>query len=364
MMLPMATAFSLFSGAGGLDLGFEQAGFRTTLVVETNKDCCSTVSNNLSGDLTIVNGSVEALSFMPDVPSLLHAFFRNSAGDNNFMIPSPDIVIGGPPCQAFSVAGRQDPSDPRGTMVGQFVRIVREVLPKAFVLENVTELLTSKRPLALAARTSVLALQDAGYLVTTHILNAKDFGLPQSRKRVFFIGMRQPLPHLPASSTDRYMLHRRMAGEVLREIGRERRGVVPNARVVPAKNPILRKSPYSGLLFNGKGRVVELVGVSGTLPASMGGNRTPIIDDAELYDGADPWIVGYHYSLMTGGQPATEAPARLRRMTTVEAATFQGFPRDFRFSGNISDHFRQIGNAVPPPMARAIAMAVKEHMGL
>ena len=360
----MATIFSLFTGAGGLDLGFAQAGFRTTLVVETDKACCDTFVANFHGDLKSVNGPVENVSFSEDSPGLLEVAFRGAEFENRFLQPHPDVVIGGAPCQAFSVAGLQNPDDPRGTLVGEFVRIVREVRPKAFVLENVPRLLTSTKPHAEAARLSVLALHDVGYSVTTHVLNARDFGIPQSRERVFFVGMMSPLPHLRASSTDGHMFPHRTAGEVLREIGREGRGNVPNAKVQPSKKPILRLTPYAGMLFNGTGRPIRLDGLSGALPASMGGNRTPIIDDEELYDGAEPWVVRYHSRLVAGGAPEASAPVRLRRMTTVEAAAFQGFPSGFKFRGSQSSVFRQIGNAVPPPMARAVAMAVKEHMGL
>ena len=351
--------FSLFSGAGGLDLGFKQAGFSIRFAVDNDLDCSFTRSSNGS----VTNG----VDVAGDATKLIFRRFNGKMcsgfGDDDSWMehPKPDVIIGGPPCQAFSVAGNQNPEDPRATLVGHFVRLIREATPKAFVMENVAELLTSKKLHVEAARLSVLALYDAGYLVTTHVLNARDFGLPQSRERVFFVGMLRPLPHLPASSTDAYFAPKKTAGEVLREIGEDGRGHVPSAKVMPAKKPILRKSPYAGLLFNGKGRVVDLNGWSGTLPASMGGNRSPIIDDDALYDGREPWILSYHSHLMGGGDPLTEPIERLRRMTAVEAAAFQGFPKDYRFYGEQSSVFRQIGNAVPPPMARAVAEAIKSH---
>jgi DNA (cytosine-5)-methyltransferase 1 len=132
------------------------------------------------------------------------------------------------------------------------------------------------------------------------------------------------------------------------------------ARVVPAKDPVLRPSAYQGaLLFNGSGRPLDLDGPSRTLPASMGGNATPIIDQLELDRGAEPWVVNYHRHLLSGGEPLTTAPSRMRRITVEEAAALQSFPRGFRFLGPIGAQYRQIGNSVPPALARAVARAVR-----
>ena len=104
-----------------------------------------------------------------------------------------------------------------------------------------------------------------------------------------------------------------------------------------------------------------------TLPATMGGNRTPIVDEGDLYDGADPWIVDYHRGLFTEGKsalPSLPTEAKLRRITVEEAAAIQTFPRDVAWQGAQSARFRQIGNAVPPMLGYHVAAALAATLGV
>ena len=110
--------------------------------------------------------------------------------------------------------------------------------------------------------------------------------------------------------------------------------------------------------FNGQGRPLDLDKPSSTLPASMGGNRTPIIDQEQLDSGAEPWIREYHSRLMRGRPPLKKVPKRLRRLTVDEAAAIQTFPHDLEWAGPQSAQFRQIGNAVPPILAKAVATSL------
>ena len=122
-------------------------------------------------------------------------------------------------------------------------------------------------------------------------------------------------------------------------------------------------SNNAGLLFNGKGRVLNLDAPALTLPASMGGNRTPVIDQLQLETGCRCWIEEYHAHLWAGGDPWVEAPDRLRRLTVQEAAALQTFPAGWQFVGTQSAQFRQIGNAVPPELAFQVARAVSRMLG-
>ncbi len=142
--------------------------------------------------------------------------------------------------------------------------------------------------------------------------------------------------------------------------GAEGNNRICKAKVTAAAAPILRKSPYAGMLFNGQGRPLNLDGHSATLPASMGGNRTPIVDDYALYEGKRPWVEEYHETLMRGDAPIDwkSVPTRLRRLTIDEAAAIQSFPRSYRFFGGQSSVFKQIGNAVPCDLAAAVGSAV------
>jgi DNA (cytosine-5)-methyltransferase 1 len=319
-----------------MDLGFLRAGFRVVWALDVMPDACATYRKNI-GD-HIVCGSVKEVD-----PAEL---------------PRCDVVIGGPPCQGYSVAGRMDPADPRSSLTWDFVRVVREVRPRAFVMENVKALAVLAR-WGPVRRRLLADLSALGYEVTAHVLNARDFGVPQGRERVFFVGTAAPA--LPVLSVPPTASRAPTAGEVLRRLPRP--GVAPNlgvcrARVVPAKVPVLRRSPYAGMLFNGQGRPIDLGSTVNTLPASMGGNRTPIVDEGELRDGLPSWIVEYHARLSSGRPPLARAPERLRRITVTEAALLQTFPAEFTFEGRQSSQYTQIGNAVPPLLAEAVAAAL------
>ena len=154
-----------------------------------------------------------------------------------------------------------------------------------------------------------------------------------------------------------------MLREILIPLGRpgtENNNRVCNAKITLAAKPVLRKSPYAGMLFNGQGRPLNPDGWASTLPASMGGNRTPIIDNNHLYFGAESWVENYHRHLMAGGNPygMYDAPSYLRRLTIDEAALLQTFPTDYVFCGPSSKVYSQIGNAVPCDLAYVVAKSV------
>jgi DNA (cytosine-5)-methyltransferase 1 len=333
------TVLSLFCGSGGMDLGFLQAGFRVAWAIDVMPDACATYRQNLGAH--VVCGGIQEV----DASTL----------------PRCDVVIGGPPCQGYSVGGHMDPADPRSSLTWEFVRVVREVRPAAFVMENVKALAVLSRWQGVRRRllTEASAL---GYDVRLHVLNARDFGVPQGRERAFFVGTAGPLAPVAVVPPTGAVV---TAGEVLRRLPRP--GTAPNlgacrARVVPAKVPVLRRSPYAGMLFNGQGRPIDLGSAVNTLPASMGGNRTPIVDEGELRDGLPSWVGWYHARLTSGLPPLAEAPARLRRLTVTEAALLQTFPAGYAFQGRQSAQFRQIGNAVPPLLARAVASALLQAL--
>ncbi|MBQ6472152.1 MAG: DNA cytosine methyltransferase [Victivallales bacterium] len=175
---------SLFSGAGGLDIGFEQAGFRTAVMVELDPACCRTLRRNMP-NVPILEG---------DINQMTTSTILSAAGLEPL---EAALVIGGPPCQSFSLAGkRMGLNDPRGRLVLEFIRIVREALPKAFVMENVKGLTNWEGGKALDAILNEAAIPIVyngttySYKVTYHILNAADYGVPQFRERVFIVGNR------------------------------------------------------------------------------------------------------------------------------------------------------------------------------
>ena len=332
---------SLYTGCGGLDLGFGDAGFQTMWANDIDPFALETYRNELKR-----RGHALPEIFCGDV---LKAVLPPKG--------SADVVIGGPPCQGFSVAGKMDPNDPRSKQVWEFFRVVEELEPAAFVMENVKSLATNSRWAgtieALEAKGEAL-----GYKCRVLILNAADYGVPQMRERMFLVGSKERTMRVPVSVMKRKSVREALAS--LPTFGKPGNDSICKAKVTAAKTPVMRKSPYAGMLFNGQGRPVDLEAAALTLPASMGGNRTPIIDQMALEEGEEPWIVGYHSHLEAGGEPVSEVPARMRRLTVEEAACLQGFPTGMVFSGSQCTKFRQIGNSVPPALGMAVAVELKK----
>lgn len=340
MLPPTYTAISLYAGAGGLDRGFARAGFDLLWAIDSDPHAVETYKANLGGH--IVLGELPSKSPPNDL--------------------APDLVIGGPPCQGFSVIGRMDPDDPRSRHVHCFLDVVERFEPRAFCMENVKALALSDR--WVPVRDALIQrAKELEYRVELVVLNASDYGVPQARERMFLIGIRGASPLCPVPTTKSDLPTVRGALSKLPRFGQPGNAMASSAKVVPAMKPVMRPTPYSGsLLFNGSGRPLQLDGLAKTLPASMGGNATPIIDQEELEDGAQPWVVGYHERLQRGGRPNKRAPRRMRRITVEEAAALQSFPADWEWKGPQGGMYRQIGNAVPPVLAERVAISLKQAL--
>ncbi len=322
----------LFAGAGGLSLGFAAGGFRPVVAVEADPDAAATYA-----------------AAHPDTDLLV--------GDIAEVDPTPwrgriDLVAGGPPCQPWSLGGlRRGRADPRDG-IPQFLRVVAELRPRAVVMENVAGL---TRGGARAAFDDVLAaLADLGYTVDHRVLQAADHGVPQRRERCFVVGLADPRAAAafawptPTHGPGRRRPHRPV-GEV---VAPEPVGAANGSIVTYARRPSLRPDPYHGQVFNGGGRPLDLARPAPTLLASMGGNKTPWVD-------RDGIVPDYHRHLVDGGPPRHGTVPGARRITVAEAAAIQTFPPSMRFAGARSSQYRQIGNAVPPRLAEAVASRVR-----
>ncbi|MBD5336753.1 MAG: DNA cytosine methyltransferase [Bacteroides sp.] len=335
---------SLFSGAGGLDIGAIYAGAHIIWANDMKKEACESYALNIGEH--IHQGDIN--SFIPQL--------------SNF--EDIDLVIGGPPCQGFSVAGKMDENDERSKLIWSYASVVEEVMPKAFIMENVKALAVLER--WSSVRSAIIAkFQELGYSVSFIVLNASDYDVPQARERVFFIGFKNGTTAAP----DLQQMIRpysckaktvREALSVLDKAGQGNNQSTCNARITLTHQPVLRKSAYAGMLFNGLGRPLKLDGYSATLPASMGGNKTPIIDEEALYHGAKPWVEGYRDRVEADHSIAKteKVPAYLRRMTVDEARVIQTFPLDYVFCGSQSAQYTQIGNAVPCNLSKAVCSMV------
>lgn len=354
------TFVSLYSGAGGLDAGFIAAGFTPLWSSEKDRQAAITRRNALT-----MLGRHLAYQSTGGLGVLRH---EDDHGDIDLLQrrqwPDPasnvTAVIGGPPCQGFSQKGKMDPHDPRSRHVHRFLEMVAHLEPQVFVMENVKALLVSRR--WVDVREALLArAAEVGYETTWVVLNAADFGVAQNRERAFLIGSRVGVPGAPEPTTPGAARPTvRDALESLPPFGEPGNAQTCPARITILKNPVLRASPYAGMVFNGPGRVMRLDAPAPTMLAAMGGNSTPIVDQDEFDHGTPAWIDSYHAHLQAGGSVAAAAPGRLRRITVEEAAAIQGFPQWWPWHGPRTGRYRQIGNAVPPPLAWAVAESVKD----
>lgn len=342
-------AISLFSGAGGLDVGFDRAGFQTVFANEFDHDAAMTWRLNRPDN---ADSMVEG-----DILEHLEKLDQFSG--------SIDIMFAGPPCQGFSVAGKMDPDDSRSQLVWTYLEAVERVHPRVFVMENVAALGKLDKWAGIRERI-VHRANKAGYDVSYRVWHTADFGVPQNRDRVIFIGVLNGDASLFQKAMKKYEAKAPTARQVILSVGDYGSTENPKtctSNVSLAIRPVMRLSPYAGMLVNGAGRPVHLDGLPPTLPATMGGNKTPIVDQLALEDPSRKnWFEKYHAGIKSGElTPSTTAiPPYIRRLTIREAAAIQTFPADYVFYGAKSKQYRQIGNAVPSLFAEAVARSIRE----
>lgn len=327
----MIRSLDLFAGAGGLTIGVHQAGFETVAAVEYDGYAAETFAHH----------TPTAEVHYADIQDVDLTIFRGKV----------DVVIGGPPCQPFSSGGLRAAHQDERDMIPAYLRALDILRPAAFVMENVPGLAVGDRLKYLG--NVIRAMRGLGYTVEWRVLSAVDYGVPQKRRRLFVVGMRDrpfrfPKPTHGPSTRLPYVI----VNDVLppHQVGE------PNTAVVTyAKKPDLRPSPFDGLMFNGGGRPINRNEPAHTILASAGGNKTHFFDDLGV-------VPEYHRYLLEGGEPRVGVVSGVRRLTTLESAILQTFPSETKFYGPRSVQYRQIGNAVPPTLARAIAQALAEQL--
>ena len=290
----------LFAGCGGLALGFEAAGFRT-VGYESDADACASYRANLSADC-------HHLFLRPDTP----------------LIDGAVVIVGGPPCQPFSVIGNQSGKYDDRDGFPAFLSAVERYTPAVAVFENVRGMLYRNR----AYFTGIVGrLCDLGYEVDHRLLNAVDFGVPQNRERLFVVahrgGFAFPTPTVTQPVT---------AGDALGPLATD---VPPTARFLTAS-----MDAYVAR-YEAKSKCIR--------PRDLHLDRPSRTVTCRNLNGA------------TGDMHRVRLPdGRRRRLTVREAARLQSFPDRFVFSGSEGSQFNQVGNAVPPLLAKAVAAAVRD----
>jgi len=378
------TVLDLFCGAGGLSKGFEQAGFRILAGNDNWKVAVETFRQNHPG-AEAISGDVTKKAVQDEIIRLV---------DRNV-----DVIVGGPPCQAYSLAGTRNPNDPRGKLFEEYVNIVKAISPNVFVIENVKGILTMKHfsegisptekedliPLLremegindrikgikkdrseyrdddeymkLKERERSLKMEldkfkepvtslikrrfrEIGYAVkwTDPPLNAADFGVPQLRERAFFIGVKDSVKIKFPEATHSEAGH---FGKMKWFTMKEAIGDLPPLKERHGDETYEGSFSY---IYMSRNRRKEWDEPSFTIQA--GARHAPLHPSSPPMRkvGRDEWVF--------------ESEEGVRRLSVRECARIQTFPDDFEFRGKVADKYKQIGNAVPPMLARQIAVAV------
>ena len=354
---------SLFSGALGLDLGLEKAGFRLRAAVECNKFAAETIRRNRP-DVTLIERRLEEVS----TEELLEAAGLRPG--------EPAVVSAGPSCQAFSTAGqRGSMGDPRGIMFREFIRVVREARPRFFVMENVRGVLSAAvrhRPLKLrgpghpplaaderlgsAFVEIVKELQSTSYFCVFDLLNAADFGVPQTRERVLFLGARDGEPvRSPSRTHSRTPDNGEMPWVTLKDALRSLEDLEPEFKCLsPMKAKLLALVPEGGN-WRSLPREVQAEALGGAY-TSWGG-RTGFFRRLS-WDSPAPALTTRPDSKAT----MLAHPQDLRPLSVSEYAAIQQFPPGWEVAGGVSQKYMQLGNAVPVGLGEAVALALREAM--
>lgn len=290
----------LFAGCGGLALGFEAQGF-LTYGYEMNADCCKTYNENL-------NGSCTEMFLTPETE-----------------FPNARVVIGGPPCQPFSVGGLQKGNEDSRNGFPVFISAIKQVMPDIWLFENVRGLLYKNK---WYFDQVINALEDLGYIIEYRLLNAVNFLVPQNRERVIVVGHKGGY-HFPKSASDKIT-----AGEALGELAFQ---APPDSRFLnESMDKYIAKYEKASKCINP--RDLRLNSPARTLTCRNLAGATGDMHRIKLPDG------------------------RRRRLLEREAARLQSFPDWYNFSGTTDSVFNQIGNAVAPYFAYHLALSIREYL--
>jgi modification methylase fnuDI len=323
---------SLFSGAGGLDLGFERAGFEIIAANEYDKTIWETYEKNHKA-------------------KLIKKDIREILSDE---LPKSDGIIGGPPCQSWSEAGSlRGINDPRGKLFYEYIRILKNIQPKFFLAENVKGMLSKRN--TDAVRDIIKEFEEAGYNVFIKLLNAFDYGVAQDRERVFYVGFRKDLnishfefPY-PIKEKERKFLKDTIWDLKDNALpGKEKNKT--NADNCIVDNHEYLTGGYS-TIFMSRNRVRQWEQPAFTVQAS--GRQCQLHPQAPTMIKVDKNI----YKFVIGKEEL------YRRLSIRECARIQGFPDTFKFYyTSLEDGYKMVGNAVPVDLAYIIAKRIKETL--
>ena len=350
----------LFSGAGGLSRGFYDAGYDVVLGVDFDEAALKTFKEN--------HGKAEAMKLDLFDHSNIDEII-NFLEEKNIKL---DVLVGGPPCQGFSVAGPRDMNDKRNTLYTAMVKLAEQVKPQAVVLENVPGMVQTNG--GIGAKRVVEDFAKIGYRMVPKLLYAPDYGIPQMRKRVFFVGLRDSHEDFkfpePTVGKNDYVTCEEAIGD-LPSLQTDEGDIIYGEEIQDYLYPI--QNDYQKRMRANSEKVRNHIG---SIPIEKTKFMISLVPEGKNYKALPEEYQGiykYHEALTRyhSKKPSNTINTGHRshfhykwnRIPTVrESARLQSFPYDFIFYGNKSEQYRQVGNAVPPILGQVVADALLPYL--
>lgn len=341
------TVIDLFCGCGGLSQGFIEADYNVILGIDHWKDAIETFNYNHKSSKGLV---AELLNLDPQEIS------------TKYNIKNVDLIIGGPPCQGFSIAGKRIIDDERNQLYKSFLRFVDYFKPKGFVMENVPNILSMGNGVI---KNQILNdFEDIGYKISYDKLLASDFAVPQNRRRAFFVGLKNNLEfEFPEPKT---IDNKITSGDAISDLPKNSLDDGSQYTINPQSNfqREMRngnKVVFNHQITNHKEKTIEIIAM-----VPDGGNYKDL--PKELHETRK---VNIAWTRLNSKKPSFTIDTghrhhfhyKFNRVPTVrESARIQSFRDDFIFCGSKTSQYKQVGNAVPPLLAREIALKIKKYL--
>ena len=356
----VGSAISLFSGAGGLDLGIEAAGFSVRAAVEWDEDAADTMEKNAPTHFRALQQVLRADLFPLAAGSRVGLTTRDILRAGGLGTRErPDLLVGGPPCVAFSKAGqwldwKRAGGDPASSLLQAYTRVLAQARPRFFILENVYALTFNNKASRPAFKRLLTEIESAGYRYQWKVLISADFGVPQARPRLFIVGCRrrETLPDLPRPTHFGHWERRKTGG-----------GSLPHVTAGEALSQLITTAEPEEVVRGGWGHLLPQVppGDNYLFFTTERGHREPRFRWRSRYwsfllkldpDRPSPTITAYP------GPNVGPFHWENRRLRVPEIRRLFTFPDDFNFVGRRASVQAQLGNSVPPLLAQQVAESV------
>lgn len=349
------TVIDLFSGAGGLSKGFLDAGFDITLGIDFDESALKTFSKN--------HGETKALMLdlfnLNNIEVIKNEFYST--------YEKLDVLVGGPPCQGFSLAGKREEDDERNVLYRAMVKLAEIMKPRAVVLENVPGILTLYN--GVGKKRIFDDFEKLGYTMSVQVLYAPDYGVPQIRKRAFFVGLLNTEKEFvfpkPFVSPDDYITCEDAIGD-LPALDGIYGDEIQDYELKPQTDYQREMRKNSEKIYNNIGTIHSEKTVKMIALVPEGENYRSLPEEYRGLYKYNEALTRYHSkkpSLTINTGHRSHFHYKHNRIPTVrESARLQSFPDDFIFYGNKSEQYKQVGNAVPPKLGYALANALKKRL--